>query len=226
MGLRAVNLKFLPLSRRVHRRNFKFVIRTRTIKLPVLFMFPKFAREVVAKRCEVRKRSTSRADLLSLGVALPLMIAPLPAGAGANDDVMKVVDDICLNERDNVNEVARKVSKLPFKQGPAARDPGPPVVRGTWLPKLGTGTILTFAAKRASATLSDCKLVSHVPELADLVDRLQVKFDLGEPKTSESSVQLTMKGQKTINGKPHEVELVYGFEENKPSGAFTLTINR
>jgi hypothetical protein len=24
----------------------------------------------------------------------------------------------------------------------------------------------------------------------------------------------------------HSVELVYGFEENKPSGAFTLTINR
>jgi hypothetical protein len=221
-----VNLKFLPVSRRVHRRNFKFINRTRIIKLLVLLVFPKFAREVAAKRCELRKRSTSRADLLSLGVALPLMIAPLPAGAGENDDVLKVVDDICLNDRDNVNEVARKVSKLPFKQDPVAIDRGPPVVRGTWLPKLGTGSILTFSAKRASATLSDCKLVSHVPELADLVDRLKAKFDLGEPKTSDSSVQLTMKGQKTINGKPHEVELVYGFEENKPSGAFTLTINR
>jgi hypothetical protein len=154
------------------------------------------------------------------------MIVSPPADAGANDDMMKVVDDVCLNDRDSVNEVARKVSKLPFQQEPVAKDPGRPVVRGTWLPKLGTGTVLSFSAKRASATLSDCRLVSHVPELADLVDRLKARFDLGEPNTNESSVQLTMKGQKTINGKPHAVELVYGFEENKPSGAFTLTINR
>jgi hypothetical protein len=37
---------------------------------------------------------------------------------------------------------------------------------------------------------------------------------------------LTMKGQKTIDDKAYAVELVYGFEENKPSGAFTLTTNR
>ena len=62
--------------------------------------------------------------------------------------------------------------------------------------------------------------------LADLVARLKTAFDLGEPKSSESSVQLTMKGQKTIGGKVYAVELVYGFEENKPSGAFTLTTTR
>jgi hypothetical protein len=39
----AVNLKFLPVSPRVHRRNFKFINRTRIIKLLVLLMFPKFA---------------------------------------------------------------------------------------------------------------------------------------------------------------------------------------
>jgi hypothetical protein len=39
----AVNLKFLPVSRRGHRRNFKFMNRTRIIKLLVLLMFPKFA---------------------------------------------------------------------------------------------------------------------------------------------------------------------------------------
>jgi hypothetical protein len=39
----AVNLKFLPVSPRVHRRNFKFMNRTRIIKLLVLLMFPKFA---------------------------------------------------------------------------------------------------------------------------------------------------------------------------------------
>jgi hypothetical protein len=40
---RAVNLKFLSVSRRVHRWNFKFINRTRIIKLLVLLMFPKFA---------------------------------------------------------------------------------------------------------------------------------------------------------------------------------------
>jgi hypothetical protein len=39
----AVNLKFLPVSQRVHRRIFKFMNRTKTMKLPVLLMFPKFA---------------------------------------------------------------------------------------------------------------------------------------------------------------------------------------
>jgi hypothetical protein len=165
------------------------------------------------------------ADLLSLGVALPLMMA-LPAEAGENDDVIRVIDEVCLNSRDNLNEVSRKVSKLPFQPDPVAKNPGPPAARGTWLPKLGGGTILSFSAKRASAPLNDCRIVSYVPDLAGLVDRLKVKFDLGEPKTSDAMVQLTMKGQKSIDGKPHTVELVYGFEENKPSGAFTLTINR
>ena len=68
--------------------------------------------------------------------------------------------------------------------------------------------------------------MSHVNDLADLVARLKAKFDLGEPKTSEFSAQLTMKGQKTIGDKSYAVELVYGFEENKPSGAFTLTTTR
>ena len=68
--------------------------------------------------------------------------------------------------------------------------------------------------------------MSHVHDLADLVTRLKTKFDLGEPKSSESSVQLTMKGRKTIDGKDYAVELVYGFEENKSSGAFTLTTTR
>jgi hypothetical protein len=35
-----------------------------------------------------------------------------------------------------------------------------------------------------------------------------------------------MRGQPTIEGTPRDVELVYGFEANKPSGAFTLTISR
>jgi hypothetical protein len=45
-------------------------------------------------------------------------------------------------------------------------------------------------------------------------------------RANGAGVQLAMKGSRIINGKPHAVELVYGFEENKPSGAFTLTINR
>jgi hypothetical protein len=43
IGPGAVNLKFLPVFPRVRRRNFKFINRTRIIKLPVLLMFPKFA---------------------------------------------------------------------------------------------------------------------------------------------------------------------------------------
>ena len=39
----AVNLKFLPVFPRVHRRNFKFINRTRIIRMLVLLMFPKFA---------------------------------------------------------------------------------------------------------------------------------------------------------------------------------------
>src|SRR5689334_13904014 len=42
-GASAMNLKFLPVSRRVQRRNFKFINRIRIIKLLVLLMFPKFA---------------------------------------------------------------------------------------------------------------------------------------------------------------------------------------
>jgi hypothetical protein len=166
------------------------------------------------------------ADLLPLGVALPLMIASPLAEAGHSDDVMKVVDEICLDSRSGMNEVARKVAKLPFQPDPVARDRGPPPGGATWLPKLGAGSTLMFFAKTTSTPLTDCQLVSHVSDLADLLGRLKARFDLGEPKTSDSSVQLTMKGQKAINGKPHEVELVYGFEENKPSGAFTLKIRR
>jgi hypothetical protein len=166
------------------------------------------------------------ANLLFLGVALPLMIASPPAEAGHSDDVMKVVDEICLDHRASLNEVARKVAKLPFKPDPVARDRGPPPGGATWLPKLGTGSTLIFFAKTASTPLVNCRLVSHVADLGDLLGRLKAKFDLGEPKTSESSVQLTAKGEKTISGKLHAVELIYGFEENKPSGAFTLTINR
>jgi hypothetical protein len=166
------------------------------------------------------------ANLLFLSVALPLMIASIPAHASHSDDVMKVVDEICLDNRADLKQVIRKVSKLPYRPDPVAVDRGTPPGAATWLAKLGTGSTLVLLAKARSAPISDCKLVSHVSELADLIGRLKTKFDLGEPKTSEYSVQLTMKGQKTIDGKTHAVELVYGFEENKPSGAFTLTIKR
>jgi hypothetical protein len=167
------------------------------------------------------------AHLLSLGVALPLFIASLPAEAAENDDVMKVVDDLCVNHRGNLKDGAAKAMKLPYAPRDGGEDRGPPPrLRAVWLEKLGSGTILTFSAKSLSAPVSECKLVSHVRDLADLVGRLKTAFDLGEPKTSEFSVQLTMKGQKDLGGKQHTVELVYGFEENKPSGAFNLTVNR
>jgi len=166
------------------------------------------------------------ADLLSLGVALPLMIASPLAQAGHSDDVMRVVDEVCLDSRASLNEVVRKVSKLPYQADPVARDRGPPPGAATWLPKLGTGSTLMFFAKTASMPVTDCKLVSHVSDLGDLLGRLKARFDLGEPKASESTVMLTVKGEKAINGRSTAVELVYGFEENKPSGAFTLTINR
>jgi hypothetical protein len=165
------------------------------------------------------------ASLLSLSVALPLMTASLPAAAGENDDVMKVVDDFCANPRDKLKDVGMKASKLGFG-AEYGQKRGPPPVHAAWLPKLGTGSILTFSAKNASEPVNECKLVSHVNELADLVARLKAKFDLGEPKTSEVDPQLRMKGQKTIGDKAYAVELVYGFEENKPSGAFTLTTTR
>ena len=165
------------------------------------------------------------ADLLSLGVALPLIMASLPAAAGENDDVMKVVDDFCANPRDKLKDVGGKGVETGLRRRVWA-EAWPASVHAAWLPKLGTGSILTFSAKSASEPVNECQLVSHVHDLADLVARLKTKFDLGEPKTSESSVQLTMKGQKTIGGKAYAVELVYGFEENKPSGAFTLTTTR
>jgi hypothetical protein len=166
------------------------------------------------------------ADLLCLGVALPLMIASMPAQAGHSDDVMKVVNEICLDNRADLKEVVRKVSKLPYRPDPVAFDRGPPPGAATWLAKLGTGSNLILLAKAPSAPVTDCQLVSHVSDLGDLLDRLKAKFDLGGPKTNSAMVQLTMTGQKTIAGKVHSVELVYGFEENKHSGAFTLTIKR
>jgi hypothetical protein len=165
------------------------------------------------------------ANLLSLGVALPLMTGSLPAAANENDAVMRVVDDFCANPRDKLKDVGVKASRLGFG-AEYSQKRGPPPVHGAWLPKLGSGSILTFSAKSASESVNDCKLVSHVSDLADLVARLKTKFDLGEPKASDSSVQLTMKGQKSIGGKAYAVELVYGFEQNKPSGAFTLTTTR
>jgi len=167
------------------------------------------------------------ADLLSMTVALPLMIAPLPAAAGENDDVMKVVDDLCMAHRGSIKQGAAKAMKLPFAPRDGGEDCGPPPrLHAVWLEKLASGTILSFAAKSTSAPVSECKLVSHVRDLTDIVSRMKTSFDLGEPKASDASVQLTMKGQKTVGGKVHSVELIYGFEENKPSGAFTLTINR
>jgi hypothetical protein len=165
------------------------------------------------------------ASLLSLSVALPLMAVSPPAVASENDDVLKVVDDFCANPRDKLKDVGVKASKLSFG-AEYSQKRGPPPVHGAWLPELGTGSILSFSAKSGSEPVSECRLVSHVNDLADLVARLKAKFDLGEPKTSDASVQLMMKGQKTIGGKPYAVELVYGFEENKPSGAFTLTTTR
>ena len=166
------------------------------------------------------------AFLLSLGVALPLMIASPPAQAAHSDDVIRVVDEVCLDNRASLKDVVRKVSKLPFQPDPVAWHRGPPPGAATWLAKLGTGSTLAFLGKAPSAPVNRCQLVSHVSDLGDLLERLKAKFDFGVPKKSDSSVMLTMKGEKTIDGKPHAVELVYGFEENKPSGAFTLTINR
>lgn len=167
------------------------------------------------------------ASLRSLIMALPLVTASLPAAANENDDVMSVVETLCIVHRGNIKEGAAKALKLPFAPEDGGPDRGSsPRVRMVWLEKLGSGTIVSFSAKSLMAPVSECKLVSHVGDLADLVARLKSGFDLGEPKASDASVQLTMKGQKTIGGKPHAVELVYGFEENKPSGAFTLTINR
>jgi hypothetical protein len=165
------------------------------------------------------------ANLLSVGVALPLIMASLPAAAGENDDVMKVVDDFCANPRDKLKDAGAKLSKLGFG-AEYGQERGPPPVHAAWVPKLGTGSSLRVSAKSASEPVNECQLVSHVHDLVDLVARLKAKFDLGEPKTNDASVQLTMKGRKTIGGKPYAVELVYGFEENKPSGAFTLTTTR
>jgi hypothetical protein len=167
------------------------------------------------------------AHLLSVGMALPLFIASLPAEAAENDDMMKVVNDLCVNHRGNIKDGAAKAMKLPFAPEDGGPDRGvPPRMRMVWFEKLGGGSILAFSAKSLSAPVSDCKLVAHVRDLPDLVARMKTAFDLGEPKASDSSVQLTMKGQKTIDGKAYAVELVYGFEENKPSGAFTLTTTR
>jgi hypothetical protein len=165
------------------------------------------------------------ASLLSLSLALPLVNASLPAAATENDDVLKIVDDFCANPRDKLRDVGTKASKLGFG-AEYTQKRGPPPLHAAWLPKLGTGSILTFSAKSASEPVNECRLVSHVQDLADLVARLKTAFDLGDPKASDASVQLTIKGQKTIGGKAYVVELVYGFEENKLSGAFTLTTNR
>ena len=166
------------------------------------------------------------AHLLSLGVALPLMGTALPAAASENDDVMKVVDDFCVRHRGSLKDAAARASKLPFGARYLGEDRGPPPVREVWLAKLGTGSTLAFSARSASEPVNDCRLVSHVHDLADLVARFKTAFDLGEPKTSDVMVQLRMNGQKTIDGTQRSVELIYGFEDNKPSGAFTLTISR
>ena len=78
------------------------------------------------------------ADLLSLGLALPLMIASLPAEAGENDDVMEVVDDLCINHRGNLKDGAAKAMKLPFAPRDGGEDRGPqPRLRAVWLEKVG-----------------------------------------------------------------------------------------
>jgi hypothetical protein len=45
-------------------------------------------------------------------------------------------------------------------------------------------------------------------------------------KENDDVLKIVDAGRKTLGGKAYSVELVYGFEENKPSGAFTLTTNR
>jgi hypothetical protein len=170
----------------------------------------------------MRRAST---NLLMPGVVLSLFAASAPVEAGENDDVLKVVDDFCVNPRDQLKDVGRKASKLGFGAEYGTKK-GPPPVHAAWLPKLGTGSMLTFSAKNASEPVEECQLVSHVNELADLVTRLRARFDLEEPKQRELDSQFTTKGRKTIGGKVYSVELVYGFEENKPSGGFTLKTYR
>lgn len=138
---------------------------------------------------------------------------------------MKVVDEFCVKHRGSMKDAAAKAAKLPFNARSIGEDKGPPPLRGVWLGKLGTGSFLYLAAKRTSEPISECKVVSPV-DLADLVARQRATSDLGEPKSSEVSIQLTAKGGRTIGEKAYAVELVCGFEENKPSGAFTLTVNR
>ena len=43
---------------------------------------------------------------------------------------------------------------------------------------------------------------------------------------AQRDADLESLGKAPPAGKSHTVELICGFEENKPSGAFTLTINR
>jgi hypothetical protein len=218
----AADLKSLHRSLRTLPRDFKSISGTGIIWLLVPSYFSKLVSEVAATYHELRKAGTS---LSMSGVALLLFAAPLPASAAENDDVLKVVDDVCVNHRDAFKDVGTRLPKLGFGTE-VERKRGPPPVTAAWLPKLGTGSILTFSAKKDSEPVHDCRLVSHVGDLADLVARLKAKFELSEPAKSEASVQLTMKGEKTIGGKAYAVELVYGFEENKPSGAFTLTTHR
>jgi hypothetical protein len=170
----------------------------------------------------MRERSTAR---LPFGVVLPLFAASPTVMAGENDDVLKVIDDFCAPPRHKLRDAGLKASKLGFG-AEYGQKKGPRPVHCAWLPELDTGSMLSFVAQNASEPVDECRLVSHVYDLADLIARLKAKFDLGEPKSSDASMMSIMKGQKSSDGKMYAVELVYGFEDNKLSGAFTFTTTR
>jgi hypothetical protein len=95
-------------------------------------------------------------------------------------------------------------------------------VRGADLLSLSVALPLIAASLPAAANENDDVLKVVDDFCANPRDKLK---DVGV-KASKLGFGAEYYGQKTIGGKAYAVELVYGFEENKPSGAFTLTTTR
>lgn len=163
---------------------------------------------------------------LSLFLLLLAAMQLASANENENDQLLKVIDEFCTSPRGTVAQLASRAMKLPYQPRAMTHGKESFYIRGVVLMKLGGVTLLTLAGAKPSAPVSVCEIVSHSQDAVGLVAHLRDRFNLPEPTTSSFDVQLRTSGKATIGDQQLSVKLVYGFEDNKKSGSFTLTIER
>jgi hypothetical protein len=165
----------------------------------------------------------------ALAVAAPLgasgaLAAPAGAMSADNDTLIKAIHDLCFTPRGTVDQVAKAALRTPPRAADMGVSSGPPYGREIGL-MLGGGTTVTYEAASRAAPMAKCKFVSYSDDAAGLVARLRGDWSLPEPvKRPIGDNEWEAVGTATVQGRAVVVDLRYGLQDDKKSGAFTLDI--